>query len=122
MGAFRGIRDLRIVLGLFAWCTILVGPAGSTSFGPFELPVTVEEQPGLVRLYVLLPEAMAHTSINVVITERKVVVLGRYPGGLPLRSRPIHLSQTVSAEGVEMRFADDGSLVITLQAGGEGGS
>ena len=124
MGAFRNgnLGRSLIVLGLLAWLLILAVRAGSTSFGPFELPVMVEERPGLVRLYVLLPKGMSETSIEVRISERNLVVVGRYPSGVPMRSRPIRLSQTVSPEGIDVRFADDGSLTITLHAVTEGGS
>jgi HSP20 family molecular chaperone IbpA len=125
MGAFRNHdlgRSLRILLGLFAWLVIFAVPAASTSFGLFQLPVMVDERPGLVRLHVLLPEGMSETSIEVRIAERDVIVVGRYPSGVPIRSRPIRLSQTVSPEGIDVSYADDGSLTITLHAVTEGGS
>ena len=107
---------------MLAWLGILAGRAGSTTAGPFELPVMVEERTGLVRLHVLLPDGMSETSLEVSIAERSVVVLGRHPSGAAMRSRSIRLSQTVSPQGIDVQFADDGSLIITMHAVIEGGS
>ena len=125
MDALGGIRDhagRRLMLALIVSIMVVAGRAGSTAFTPFELPVVVEESPGLVRLHVLLPEGMPAASIEVRVVERTVVVQGRYRNGLPMRSRPILLFRAVSAEGADAGFADDGSLTITLHTVAEGGS
>jgi hypothetical protein len=124
MGTAGNAGDLRrrmriVVLALIA---AVAGPTWSMSFGPFELPVGVEEKPGLVRLRVHVPQDVPESSIEVEIRGRSLLVLGRDSHGLPLRSREITLSQDVSPAGVQADFSTDGDLIITLHAVAEDGS
>ena len=121
MGTAGDLRRGMRIISLLVLMAVVVGPTSSMSFGPFELPVGVEERPGLVRLRVHLPRDVPESSLEVEIRGRNVVVLGRNLNGMLLRSREIPLSQSVSPAGVEVEFATDGVLVITLHAVAEGG-
>ena len=124
MGTFGTTGELRrglCILGVIAVMLAVAGPTSSRSFGPFELPVGVEEQPGIVRLRVHVPPGAPESSIGVRITAHGVVVHCWDYGGLPMRSREIPLSQAVSLAGAEAEFSADGTLVITLHAVAGGG-
>jgi hypothetical protein len=117
IGDLRG--GMRIV-ALIAAIAAVASPTASMSFGPFELRVSVEEKPGLVRLRMYVPEGVPESSVEVQIRGRNLVVHGRDRNGVLIRSREIPLSQVVRAAGVEADFAADGALIITLHAVLEG--
>ena len=126
MGTLNRTRErrtgARIALALCAGLALLASaPATSTSFVPFELPVMVEEHPGLVRINVALPPGVSPDSIEVQVDGRDLVVLGSRHG-LPVRSRPMRLSHPMIARGAQVDFESDGSLTVTLHADTGGGS
>ena len=113
----RGTR----IIGLLAVIAAIAGPTSSMSFGPFELPVGVEERPGLVRLRVHVPADVPDSSVEVEVRGRRLVVFCRNRDGLPMRSREIPVTQAVSAVDAEVDFTDDGTLIVTLRAARDGG-
>ena len=115
------VAALRII-SLSGLIAAVAGPTSSMSFGPFELPVAVEDRPGVVRLRMHVPQGVPQSSIEVEITGRNVVVHGRDRNGLPMRSREIPLSQPVSSAYADTELSPDGALVITLHVLDEGGS
>jgi hypothetical protein len=122
VGIAGGLRRGMCIVGVIAAIVALAGPTSSTSLGPFELRVGVEESPGVVRLRVYVPRDVSDADVDLEIRGRSVVVHARDRNGLSMRSREIPLSQTVSASDAEATFAPDGALVIVLHAVRDGGS
>lgn len=78
------------------------------------LAVEVVEQPGIVRLRILLPPDVPPASIEVQLGDRSIVVQGRDLSGRQLRSRRLKLSQPVVEAGATADYEPDGSLTIRL--------
>jgi HSP20 family molecular chaperone IbpA len=95
--------------------------AGPGATGSAELRVVVSEQPGVVRLRVLLPDDVPPGSVEVQLAGRSVIVLGQGIDGRRRRSRRLQLCQPVVEDSARAEYEPDGSLTITLRARPEDG-
>ena len=121
MGPLRCIRRASGFAALVAGLVFVAQEAAGSAAvagatGSAELRVVVSEQPGLVRLRVLLPDDVPPGSVEVQVAERTVVVLGRGTDGTRRRSRRLQLFQPVVEEGARAEYEPDGWLTITLRA------
>lgn len=115
----RGRRLARVALALVGSIFVAYADARASVIpdadGSPELRVVVTQRPGAVQLRILLPDDVPAGSVEVRVTGRDVLVVGRDLWGRQRRSHWIRLSRPVVEDGAQADYERDGSITVTLR-------